>query len=391
MSSPASEPSSAWSPPTPAAMSSASSRLHPASLVDPARHSPAIRRIRSMPSPASEPSSAWSPETPSSPASSPAAVSSPSSRLHPASLVDPACHSPALMQLSSMEISRPVVDYVVDAVTSTVNATLTQAPAALRGGTSSRSPYHAPFIAFTTNVLAHAAVTPSVLLTALIYVARARTHLAIAREKWARERILLGALIVASKYTNDRALHNAHWAACSGVFGKRDIGRIEREFLDVLGWDLGVTEAQVEAQWAALRSVSTHQPWAAPCPHREQRHGAPATPRPCQRKPSMPELEPSSPSSDASLSPSPRTPDLPMDADRASDHTSYAHPASCHVAYPRYPTHRAFQAPRPAPVPGPHYNKTRRASARLGGLHDLLCAFPIPPPHRPARAPRAAA
>jgi hypothetical protein len=28
----------------------------------------------------------------------------------------------------------------------------------------------------------------------------------------------------------------------SGTFGKRDIGRIEREFIEVLDWDLGVTE-----------------------------------------------------------------------------------------------------------------------------------------------------
>ncbi|KAJ7087581.1 hypothetical protein B0H15DRAFT_781176 [Mycena belliarum] len=325
-------------------------------------------------------------------------MSSASSRLHPASLVDPARHSPALKQLSSMQISRPVIEYVVDAVASTVNATLTQ-PSDPHGRAPTRSPHDPPFTAFVTNVLARAEVTPPTLLTALIYVARARAHLAIAREKWARERILLGALIAASKYTNDRAPHNAHWAACSGVFGSRDIGRIEREFLGVLGWELGVTEAQVEAQWGALRSVSviaderTHQPWAAPCPHREQRHGAPAAPRrPCQRKPSMPELEPSSPSSDASLSPSPspRTPDLPLDADRTSE-------SSCHVAYPSYPrylSYRSFHAWRPAPVPGPHYNKSAqqmRASAKRGGLHDLLCAFPIPPPLHPARAPRAAA
>jgi hypothetical protein len=36
---------------------------------------------------------------------------------------------------------------------------------------------------------------------------------------------------------------NVHWARISGVFGRQDIGRIEREFLDVLAWDLNVSES----------------------------------------------------------------------------------------------------------------------------------------------------
>ncbi|KAJ7087567.1 hypothetical protein B0H15DRAFT_922943 [Mycena belliarum] len=322
-------------------------------------------------------------------------MSSSSSRLHPASLVDPARHSPALMQISSMKISRPVVDYVVHAVATTVNAALTLPPAP-RGRAPTRSPYHAPFTTFAASVLARASVPPAVLLTALIYVVRARAHLCIALEKWALERVLLGALIAASKYTNDSALRNAHWATYSGVFGKRDIGRIEREFLDVLNWDLGVSEPQVEAQWAALqRACCQHREQCgvlrsiitAERPHRvqharEQTQPRLGTPRPGHaRNPSMPELEFSSPSSsDASLSP--RTPDLPtsMDVDPAG-----------------YPTHRSFHAPRPAHAP-PVQQKTVSGA----GLHDLLRAFPMPAPlylpptyqhprrHYPTRVPRAA-
>jgi hypothetical protein len=52
----------------------------------------------------------------------------------------------------------------------------------------------------------------------------------------------MGSLIVAAKYLNDASLKNTHWAYSSGVFGRRDVQRIEREFLDVLEFDLSVHE-----------------------------------------------------------------------------------------------------------------------------------------------------
>ncbi|KAJ7706828.1 hypothetical protein B0H17DRAFT_1287465, partial [Mycena rosella] len=75
----------------------------------------------------------------SSSMSSPA--SSRSSPVHTASLVDPANHSPALLQLVNIKLSRPVIEYVVDCVSETVDYAM--------GRTSpgrTRSPYHAEFI-----------------------------------------------------------------------------------------------------------------------------------------------------------------------------------------------------------------------------------------------------
>ncbi|KAJ7754285.1 hypothetical protein B0H14DRAFT_3600598, partial [Mycena olivaceomarginata] len=155
------------------------------------------------------------------------------------SLVDPATHSPALLQLIDIKIDSHVIDYVVDCVSETVNYAMG------RPHTSPRtrpSPCLTKFTAFARTVLSRAEVTPPTLLVALVYIARARPHLSIALEQWALERIFLGALIVASKYTNDSTLKNLHWALCTGVFEKRDVGRIEREFLDVLDWELGVGE-----------------------------------------------------------------------------------------------------------------------------------------------------
>lgn len=42
---------------------------------------------------------------------------------------------------------------------------------------------------------------------------------------------------------------------CTGIFGKRDIGRIEREFLAVLDWELSISEADVLSHHAQLSEL----------------------------------------------------------------------------------------------------------------------------------------
>ncbi|KAK7038288.1 hypothetical protein R3P38DRAFT_3182380 [Favolaschia claudopus] len=191
-------------------------------------------------------------------ADSPVASSSSSSTLsmHPASLVDSACHSSALLELVDIKLDTRVIDYTIEIVAETVDfamATTPPSPSTSRSGPppliASLLPTFRPFL---TTVLTRAEVTLPTLLVALVYTARARPHLAIALPSYALERVFLGALICASKYTNDSTLKNVHWALCTGVFGKRDIGRIEREFLAVLDWELGVREEDVMAHHEAL-------------------------------------------------------------------------------------------------------------------------------------------
>jgi hypothetical protein len=90
------------------------------------------------------------------------------------------------------------------------------------------------------------------LFVAIVYVGRAKAHLRIAFEQWALERVFLGALIVASKYVNDSTLKNVHWALCTDIFGKSDIGLIEWEFLEVLDFQLGVKENDLLAHHAMI-------------------------------------------------------------------------------------------------------------------------------------------
>ncbi|KAJ7100044.1 hypothetical protein B0H15DRAFT_998941 [Mycena belliarum] len=217
----------------------------------------------------------------------------------------------SLLQLMSLKISCPVVEYVVDCVSEAVDHALGRAPAP-RGRSATRSPLHTKFTAFVSTMLERS---------------HPRPHLPARLPR---------------NYTNDSTLKNVHWALCSGVFGRRDVGRIEREFLAVLDWELAVASAELLAHHAALADIEVHarsHHLAVPSAHL-------AVPRPThKRHTSVPALEPSSPASSAA-SMSPRTP--------ASPHR---------VNFPRpHPKAKdAYDAPAPS-------------------FHDLLRAFPVPHP-----------
>jgi len=177
------------------------------------------------------------------------------SPIHKASLVDSSSHSPALLELVDQKLSRPIVEHLIDSVIETVDFVLSRPSHSGRGRSLSRHSEGTAFTLMVNNVLTRAEVEVPVVLATLVYLNRAKPHLHIALEEWANERVFLGALIVASKYLNDSSLKNVHWAVCTGVFGKRDIGRIEREFLDVLDFELSITEDDVMEHHDAIMSL----------------------------------------------------------------------------------------------------------------------------------------
>jgi hypothetical protein len=120
--------------------------------------------------------------------------------------------------------------------------------------------------------------------------------------------VFLGAIILASKYTNDSTMKNIHWAICTGVFGKRDVGRIEREFIDVLNWDLSFTEADILDHHDAIMAL-----------YPSYRHVLRASP--VSTSHTRVESQWSDSESDDSMSSSPRTPSTLSSPSNQPSHT----------------------------------------------------------------------
>ncbi|KAJ7271581.1 hypothetical protein C8J57DRAFT_1319308 [Mycena rebaudengoi] len=270
-----------------------------------------------------------------------------SAHTSPVSLVDPNTSADTLTQLINIKVDKNVIEYVVDCVVDTVNYAMGYTHFASRPSrrTRGRSTTPVPLVKFTSfvsSVLAAAETRPAMLLVALVYICRVRPYLCVDYAGLVLERVFLGALICADKYTNDSALKNARWALCipGRVFSNRDIARIEREFLAVLDWELGVREGDLLAHHAGLVAASvvtsTHL-------HRPHAHA--------YGWDSVPTLEPSSPQSSPG-SQSPRTPhspasrsylpDVPMDVDEVDIPT----PISARKGGEFDDILRAFSSPR---------------------------------------------
>ena len=93
------------------------------------------------------------------------------------------------------------------------------------------------------------------------------------------------------QYLNNSTLKNVHWALCTGVFGKRDVGRIECEYLDIL---LGVSEADLLSHHQGLVDAIMYLP--PPSPHFT--HHIPTRSHSITRHQlQLPQLDPSNPAS----------------------------------------------------------------------------------------------
>ncbi|KAI0790835.1 hypothetical protein C8Q75DRAFT_877279 [Abortiporus biennis] len=177
------------------------------------------------------------------------------SKMHPASLVDSSIHSQALLELLHTKVSRTLNNYVVDCVVDTVHTALIQS-----GATSCRphirDSQRTKLLDFLDRIVYKADIKVPVLLVALVYIERAKPNLQITTEQWAYERVCLGAIMLAYKFVNDATLKNHRWAVCTGVFGTGDVGRVEREFLDVLDYHLNFTEDDILSHHGAIKALT---------------------------------------------------------------------------------------------------------------------------------------
>ena len=170
------------------------------------------------------------------------------------------------------------------------------------------------------------------------------------------------------QYLNDSSLKNVHWAVCTGVFGKRDIGRIEREFLDVLDFELSITEEDIMAHHDSIMALVL--------PTHRRSHGISKAPLPELAYPSG-----SPSSSEASFSPRTPTDAVPMAVDphpKAEHHRTQqvaeheVHPAvpvPAHVSQPRHEKRHSsstFRILRNLPFPRPFSHLTSSSSSSSG-------------------------
>ncbi|KAK7436557.1 hypothetical protein VKT23_019111 [Stygiomarasmius scandens] len=136
---------------------------------------------------------------------------------------------------SGILVSAPLIDSLVDCTFDVVYY-------AINTNMVHKRSERARFTLFVKSVLRKAEVTNPVAFVATVYINRIKFCIQIAQEEFALERVFLGALVVASKYLNDSTLKNCHWAICTRVFNNCDINLIEREFLEVIDWELRVYE-----------------------------------------------------------------------------------------------------------------------------------------------------
>ncbi|KAF7793300.1 hypothetical protein EIP86_004412 [Pleurotus ostreatoroseus] len=307
-------------------------------------------------------------------------------------------HSPQMLEMLETKLSRTLIEYVVDCVAETVDYAMGRPSTSARGRPLSRHTDHTNFLNFVTNVLHKAEVKVPVLLVTLVYIDRAKPHLQIALEQWACERVFLGALILANKYCNDSTLKNVHWALCTGVFGKRDVGRIEREFLDVLDYELGLTESDVLSHHDAIMSLS--QPAHRVRVHQRSAVSAPTSPVSKQQHrrshsssqvkltpPSRWSSSESSDSDEESASSTPlQTPDMDVDAPfvpvALAKHTpeEVHHPAAAPLVRTPAPSVHPVHAKPTAADLHVHAVSAHAPSShpRLSSALQLLRSFPIP-------------
>jgi len=186
--------------------------------------------------------------------------------------------------------------------------------------------------------------------------------------------------LVPLQYLNDSTLKNIHWALCTGVFGKRDVGRIEREFLDVLDWELSVSEEDLlvhHADISAIVFAHTH-----PYAHAQSRSHSTAA--------SSHSSSSSSPSSSASSSPSnsrhhPYSPYRSRNHNRSSAPVPELEPSSSPLSSDGSSSPQTPSSLESSPDSSDDFYHPRQktstaapAKSSTGGFHDILRSFPIP-------------
>lgn len=100
---------------------------------------------------------------------------------------------------------------------------------------------------FIARTLHHAQVPLPVVLAALVYLARLKLRFPLSKGA-SGSRLFLAALVLAQKFLCDGPYSSRTWVRIvRGYYALDEVVQMERELLDFVGWDLGVTEQQLFA------------------------------------------------------------------------------------------------------------------------------------------------
>ncbi|KAI0662884.1 hypothetical protein C8Q70DRAFT_930940 [Cubamyces menziesii] len=162
--------------------------------------------------------------------------------IDPASMIDSKYHQPQVVRMVKTPLTYGVIDHFINTVTFMVAylvyGVVDKRVAKLKTAATMK---------ILTDFIDNARLGTPAVLVALVYLQRIEQDLQIDHSAWVCERLAIGALIAAFKYTTDLSVKAEHWARCSQVFSKSDIMRIEREFLALLSFEMRVTDADLLA------------------------------------------------------------------------------------------------------------------------------------------------
>lgn len=185
--------------------------------------------------------------------------------MHSSTSSNPTFDNQLVLELAKLKVTDKFANYLAEAAIDAVDAALGNAFTA-RSTTPPNSRRASTFKYFVWNFIRNISMGMPILLVTLVYITRAKRYLRIEMEDRAYERVFLGALVVASKYTNDASFRSVRWALATVVtgkqvtFGKRDVNRIEREFLGVLDWKLGFTQEHILVHYDAIMGLYRDAP-----------------------------------------------------------------------------------------------------------------------------------